>query len=48
MARVLTKIAKNKGLLKKLAKMLSSLDLSFLALISLKTCSRTNTLKKIE
>ena len=41
-------MAKKRGLLKKLEKMLISLDFSFLALISLKTWSRTKTLKKIE
>lgn len=47
-AKVLMRMAKKRGLLKKLEKMLISLDFSFLALISLKTWSRTKTLKKIE
>ena len=46
MARVRRRITKKRGLLKKLRKTLISLDLSFLALISLKTCSRTKVWKK--
>ena len=45
---VQTKITKKSLLLKKLSKTLYSSDLSFLALISLKTCKRTKTLKKME
>ena len=45
---VLTKMIKKSLLLKKFSKILISSDLSFLALISLKTCKSTKTLKKIE
>ncbi len=45
---VAIKITKNNGLLKKCSNTLTSLIFSFLALISLNTCSNTNTLKKIE
>ena len=45
---VAIRITKNNGLLKKCSNTLASLIFSFLALISLKTCSKTNTLKKIE
>jgi len=41
-------VSLKRGLLKKLAKTLSSVSLSFLALISLKTCIRTKALKKMQ
>ena len=45
---VLTRMMRKSGLFKKFSKTLASLCLSFLALISLKICKRTKTLKKIE
>lgn len=48
MMMVPTRMIKNMGLLKKFSNTFTSLCFSFLALISLKICSSTNTLKKIE
>ena len=48
MIMVLTRMIKKSLLLKKSSKTLYSWALSFLALISLKTWSKTKTLKKIE
>lgn len=48
MTIVATKIIKNNGLLKKFSKTFASVCFNFLALISLKICKSTKTLKKIE
>lgn len=45
---VAIKITRKRGLLKKCSKTLAYSGFNFLAFISLKTCSKTNTLKKIQ